>query len=55
MSTKTAKRVAHAAMVTERVIAIQERKRSHAAGGHDNRPRRIRTRATAKAAALRDE
>lgn len=54
MNTKTKKRVAHAAMVTERVIAVQERRRSGAAGGHDNRPKRLRTRATAKQAALRE-
>jgi hypothetical protein len=54
MSTKTKKRVAHAAMVADRVIAVQERRRSGAAGGHDNRPKRVRTRATAKAASLRE-
>jgi len=49
---KRQERVAAAAMLAERVVAIQERKRSGAAGGHDNRPKRQRTRATVKRAAL---
>ncbi|WP_431728537.1 hypothetical protein [Verrucosispora sp. TAA-831] len=36
------------------VRADQERRRSAAAGRHDNRPRRQRTRATARTAAIRD-
>lgn len=54
MSTKTQKRVAHAAMTADRIVAVQERRRSGAAGGHDNRPRRQRDRASVKRAALRD-
>lgn len=34
--------------------ADQERRRSGAAGRHDNRPRRQRTRAAGRAAAIRD-
>jgi hypothetical protein len=52
MRKNTSKRVAHAAMIADRVIAVQERRRSGAAGGHDSRPKRERTRATAKRAAL---
>jgi len=47
-------RVAHANMTVEKVLAVQELRRSGASGGHDSRPRRQRTRASAKAAALRD-
>jgi hypothetical protein len=35
--------------------AVQERRRSGAAGGHDSRPRKQRTRKTAKHAAIRDQ
>lgn len=34
--------------------AIQERRRSAASGSHDSRPRRARTRATARLAAIRE-
>jgi hypothetical protein len=47
-------RIAHAAMTADRVVAVQERRRSGAAGGHDSRPSRERTRSTAKRAAIRD-
>jgi hypothetical protein len=39
----------------EHIRAVQERRRSAAAGGHDSRPRRKRTRQTAKHAAIRDQ
>ena len=54
MSRKTKARIEHAAMTADRIIAVQERRRSGAAGGHDSRPKRERTRATAKQAAIRD-
>jgi hypothetical protein len=38
-----------------RVRADQERRRSGAAGGHDSRPNRQRTRAAARTAAIRDQ
>ncbi|WP_158566461.1 hypothetical protein [Micromonospora craterilacus] len=37
------------------VRADQERRRSGAAGRHDNRPRRQRTRKAARTAAIRDQ
>jgi len=43
------------AMTAEQLTAIQERRRSNAAGLHaDRRTRRTRTRATSKRAALKD-
>jgi hypothetical protein len=39
----------------EHVRAVQERRRSGAAGGHDSRPRKQRTRKTAKHAAIREQ
>lgn len=38
----------------KRVLADQERRRSHAAGPHDSRPNRQRSRRDAKRAAIRD-
>ena len=49
-----ARRVVHAAMVADKVIQIQNLRASGAAGKHDPRTKRERTRATAKAAALKD-
>ena len=37
-----------------RALAVQELRRSGAAGKHDSRPARLRTRSTTKAAALAD-
>lgn len=54
MNKKTKARVAHAAFTADRIVAVQERRRSGAAGGHDSRPKRVRTRQAAKAASLRD-
>lgn len=45
-------RIVHAAMTTDRIIAIQELRRSGAAGGHDTRPKSQRTRGNAKRAAI---
>lgn len=42
------------AMTAERVQQVQNLRRSGAAGGHDSRPKRERTRAASKRAALRD-
>lgn len=39
----------------EHVRAVVERRRSAAAGKHDSRPRRARTRQSVKRAALRDQ
>ena len=38
----------------ERVRAVQDRRRSGAAGSHDSRPRKQRTRRNVKRAALRE-
>lgn len=38
-----------------RALAVQELRRSGAAGKHDPRPARLRTRSTIKAAALADQ
>jgi hypothetical protein len=35
-------------------VAMQEKRRSHAAGSHDSRPHRQRSRASSRAAAIRD-
>lgn len=47
-------RVTHAAMVTEQVIALQEKRRSGGYGTHDTRPKSQRTRANAKRSAIRE-
>lgn len=52
--TKTKKDRAAQAMTAERVQQVQNLRRSGAAGGHDSRPRRTRTRAASKRAALRE-
>jgi hypothetical protein len=38
----------------ELAVAMQEKRRSHAAGVHDSRPRRQRSRADSKRAAVKD-
>jgi len=41
-------------MPAERLHAIQDRRKSGAAGKHDSRPHRQRTRAASKSAALKE-
>ncbi len=38
----------------ELAVAMQEKRRSHAAGTHDSRPHRLRSRRSSKDAAVRD-
>ena len=45
-------RVAHAAMTAERVVQVQELRRSGAAGKHNTTPKSQRTRGAAKRAAF---